>query len=57
MHCGRTNTRRLGDCSVCGRATCEHCGNAQYSGGERRIVHHDCLKEHGKDLKMIRFVQ
>jgi hypothetical protein len=56
-HCGSSHTRRLGDCSVCNRVVCEHCGNVQYSGGERKIVHHECLKEHGKGLKMIRFVQ
>lgn len=56
-HCGATATRRIGECSVCGRFTCEQCGNVQYAKGERRITHRECLKHDGGSFKMIKFVR
>ena len=56
-HCGSTNTRRLGNCTVCHHAVCEHCGSIQMSGGERKPMHRECLRKSGGDFKMIRIVK
>jgi len=56
-YCGSENTRRLGECSVCHRVACEHCGNVQIAAGERRITHRECLKKDDGHFRMIRFVE
>jgi transposase-like protein len=56
-HCGSTDTRRLGSCSVCCRPVCEHCGSVQFIGGERKPIHRECLKKADGQFKMIKFVQ
>lgn len=56
-HCGANDTRRLGACSVCERSVCEHCGNIQIVGGERRVTHSDCLRRDEDAFKMIKFVR
>lgn len=56
-HCGSTDTRRLGTCSVCNRVVCEHCGNVQIVAGERRPTHRECLRKDGGAFKMIKFVR
>jgi hypothetical protein len=56
-HCGSTNTRRLGECSVCHRVVCEHCGNVQIAGGIRAITHRECLKKADGHFSMIKFVK
>ena len=56
-HCGSTDTRRLGECSVCHKSVCERCGNVQIAGGERRATHRECLKKSDGNFKMIKFVR
>ncbi len=56
-HCGALSSRRLGECSVCGRMTCERCGSVQYARGERRVTHAECLKRDHDGFKMIKFVR
>jgi hypothetical protein len=54
-HCGAVDTRRLGDCVVCEHVVCEHCGSVQFSQGERRVTHKECLKRDEGAFKMIKF--
>ena len=56
-HCGSNGTRRLGECNVCHRSVCEHCGSVQFSGGVRSVYHKECLKKSDGQFKMIKFVQ
>lgn len=56
-HCGTRATRRLGECHVCHRTVCEHCGNVQYSGGARQVTHRECLRHNDEGFKMIKFVR
>ena len=49
--------RRLGECSVCHRVVCEHCGNVQIASGERTVTHRECLKKADGQFRMIRFVK
>jgi hypothetical protein len=56
-HCGSTAARRLGECSVCHRTVCEHCGNVQIAGGQRRVTHRECLRKADDHFKMIKFVR
>jgi len=56
-HCGAMDSRKLGVCSVCGLAVCEKCGDIQHSMGEKRILHHTCLKEDDSGFSMIKFVR
>ena len=56
-HCGSTDTRRLGECSVCHRTVCEHCGNVQIASGERRVTHRECLRKADGHFKMLKFVR
>ncbi len=56
-HCGAVDTRRLGECNVCGLTVCDQCGNTQHSHGERRVTHNACLKEDESGFSMIRFVR
>ena len=56
-HCGSSNTRRLGQCSVCSRVVCEHCGNVQIASGVRRVTHRECLRKADDHFKMIKFVR
>jgi len=56
-HCGATVTRRLGECSVCGKGVCEHCGSVQLSTGTRKPIHRECLKNADGHFKMIKFVR
>lgn len=56
-HCGSTDSRRLGECSVCHHIVCEQCGNVQLSSGERKITHHECLKKADDHFHMIKFVR
>jgi hypothetical protein len=56
-HCGAAQTRRLGECCVCHRGVCEHCGNVQFGDGTRKVTHHECLKRHDHGFKMIKFVR
>lgn len=55
-HCGSTETRRIGECTVCHRPACEQCANVQIAGGERRVTHRECLKHAEGHFKMIKFV-
>ncbi|NTU72095.1 MAG: hypothetical protein HGB10_09795 [Coriobacteriia bacterium] len=55
-YCGASETRRLGDCTVCHRVVCEKCGNVQMTRGERRVTHNSCLKKADGGFKMIKFV-
>lgn len=56
-HCGAVDSRKLGQCTVCGLAVCERCGNVQHGQGERKIIHDSCLTEDGAGFKMIRFIK
>lgn len=56
-HCRAESTRYLGTCSVCDRAVCDHCGNVQFTSGERRVTHRDCLRNADDGFKMIKFVR
>ena len=56
-HCGSVGSRRLGECSVCRHPVCEHCGNVQHSAGERKLIHHECLKRADGHFRMIKFVR
>jgi hypothetical protein len=56
-HCGSTGTRRLGECSVCGRTVCEHCGSVQFTAGTRKALHRECLKKADNHFSMIKFVK
>jgi len=56
-HCGAVDSPKLGQCSVCGMAVCERCGNVQHGHGERRVIHDACLAEDGAGFTMIRFVK
>jgi hypothetical protein len=56
-HCGSTATRQLGECSVCHRIVCEHCGNLQIAGGARKVTHRECLKNADDHFSMIKFVK
>jgi len=56
-HCGTKGTRRIGECSVCGRHACDHCGNVQFVRGERKVTHQECFKKHGDSFTMIKFVK
>jgi hypothetical protein len=56
-HCGAPDARKLGFCSVCELAVCDHCGNVQYVRGERRIVHNACLRNDENSFSMIKFVK
>lgn len=56
-HCASTESRRLGECAVCHRTVCDHCGNVQLSSGERKIVHKECLKKADDHFRMIKFVR
>ena len=56
-HCGTTATRRIGECNVCRRVACEHCGNVHYRGGDRVITHRECLAKESLGFKMIKFVK
>ena len=56
-YCGSESARRLGECSVCQRIVCEHCGNVQIAGGVRKVTHRECLKKADGHFKMIRFVK
>lgn len=56
-HCGAVGTRRLGPCNVCDLAACEKCGNIQHVGGEKQIVHDECLHKSGESFSMIKFVK
>ena len=55
-YCGSVSARRLGECSVCHRHVCEHCGNVQIAGGVRSVTHKECLKKADGHFSMIRFV-
>ena len=55
--CGTENSPRLGFCIVCDRAVCHHCGNVQYTGGERKVIHKECLDKHEDGFTMIKFVR
>ena len=55
-YCGTENSRRLGECSVCHRFVCEHCGNVQIASGVRSVTHRECLKKADGHFRMIRFV-
>ena len=54
-YCGSVATRRLGECSVCHRPVCEHCGSIQVSAGNRTALHKECLKKADGHFKMIKF--
>ena len=56
-HCGAVDSERLGPCRVCRRAVCEKCGNIQHCGGDREVVHNECLSETGDSFSMIKFVK
>lgn len=56
-HCGAPDSRRLGVCTVCDRVVCDHCGNVQFVGGERRTTHAECLSKDDDAFKMIKFVR
>ena len=56
-HCGSREARDLGECSVCHRTVCEHCGSVQIAMGERKIMHRECLKKDGGQFRMIKFVK
>jgi len=55
-HCGATEVRRLGGCSVCDKTVCEHCGNVHIVQGERKATHAECLHRDMESFSMIRFV-
>jgi len=55
--CRAESTRYLGHCSVCDHSVCEHCGNVQYSNGERKVTHRECLHKDDDGFKMIKFVR
>jgi hypothetical protein len=55
--CGAEKSPRLGFCVVCDRAVCHQCGNVQYTGGERKVVHQECLHKHEDGFSMIKFVR
>jgi hypothetical protein len=54
--CGATDTRRIGECSVCHHLVCEKCGNTQFAQGVRHVTHNACLKKADGGFKMIKFV-
>ena len=56
-YCGANAARRLGECHVCHRSVCEHCGSVQFSGGTRSVYHRECLKKSDGPFKMIKFVR
>jgi hypothetical protein len=56
-HCGSRDTRRIGECTVCHKSVCEHCGNVQIAGGVRKVAHRECLKNVDGHFKMIKFVR
>lgn len=56
-HCGALDTKKLGECVVCGMAVCEKCGNIQHGGGERRVIHDACLTHEDAGFTMIKFVK
>jgi hypothetical protein len=56
-HCGAVDSRRIGQCVVCGLAVCERCGNVQHTHGERRIIHDSCLHKDDSGFTMIKFVR
>ena len=55
-HCGARDSRRLGECSVCGSAVCENCGNLQLTRGVRYATHNSCLRKSADGFRMIKFV-
>lgn len=55
--CGAAEVRHFGRCSVCDHSVCEKCGNVQYSGGERKVTHRECLHRDEDGFKMIKFVR
>lgn len=55
--CGAENPVRIGYCCVCDHVVCDRCGNVQYSGGERKVTHRECLHKHDDGFKMIKFVK
>jgi hypothetical protein len=36
---------------------CEKCGNIQHCGGDREVVHNECLSDTGDSFSMIKFVK
>lgn len=55
-HCGAKDVRRLGFCNVCDKTVCERCGNVNYVGGERRVIHLECQRKDADSFSMIKFV-
>jgi len=56
-HCGAVDAPKLGQCTVCGMAVCDRCGNVQHVHGERRVIHDACLSESDHGFTMIKFVK
>lgn len=57
LHCGSSEARKLGECTVCHKVVCDHCGNTQMAMGKRLVTHQDCLSKARDGFKMIRFVK
>jgi hypothetical protein len=56
-YCGAVDSRRLGQCSVCGCSVCDRCGNVQHARGEKNATHNACLAQDGGGFSMIKFVK
>ena len=56
-HCGTVDASRLWQCTVCGMAVCDRCGNVQHVHGEGKVIHNACLADGDHGFTMIRFVK